>query len=77
MRPQQASKWFAAFTLPSSLPQVVLCQRALSSSGVTSAETLAKVLIVQSQLVRRGAKPEHVAQVMKGAVGEFSSILHT
>ncbi len=74
--------------------QVVLCQRFLSSSGV-SPETLAKLLIVQSQvgislfrrnknrestviiilyftaispqLSRRGARPEHVAEVLRAA----------
>ena len=35
-----------------------------------SPENLAKLLIVQSQLVRRGAKPEHVAEVLKTAVGD-------
>ena len=49
--------------------QIVVCQRLLSCTGVTP-ETLTKVMIVQSQLIRRGAQPKHVAEVMKTAIGE-------
>jgi len=41
-----------------------MVQRFLASSGV-SGETLAKMLIVQSQLSKRGAKGEHVAEVFR------------
>ena len=48
--------------------QIVICQRLMSSVGV-SPESLAKVFIIQSQLVRKGAHPRNVAEVMKMAIG--------
>ena len=51
------------------LLQMVICQRVLASCDVT-AENVAKMMIVQSQLTRRGAQPRHVAEVLNSTVGK-------
>ena len=55
--------------------QMVICQRVLSSCDVT-AENLAKMMIVQSQLTRRGAQPRHVAEVLNSTVGKKAMIIY-
>eukprot|EP00094_Tigriopus_californicus_P004904 TCALIF_04722-PA protein Name:"Protein of unknown function" AED:0.23 eAED:0.19 QI:0/0.72/0.65/0.86/0.81/0.73/23/0/2841 len=57
---------------PKEFAKLVLCQRILAHCGVT-AENLAKMMMVQSQLVRRGAQARHVAEVLVSVVGDGMS----
>eukprot|EP00095_Tigriopus_kingsejongensis_P004187 maker-scaffold47_size466558-snap-gene-3.44 protein:Tk04187 transcript:maker-scaffold47_size466558-snap-gene-3.44-mRNA-1 annotation:"---NA---" len=57
---------------PKDFAKLVLCQRILATCGVSS-ENLAKMMMVQSQLLRRGAQGRHVAEVLSATVGESIS----
>lgn len=49
--------------------QIVLCQRAMAASGA-SPEDFAKMMIIQTQLIRRGAQPKHVAETLMKVIGK-------
>ena len=44
--------------------QVVLAQKAISACGTTP-ENVAKVIMIQNQLSKRGAQSRHIAEAMR------------